>query len=717
MCALASGSWGLPRRQRPSVAAYVAGTGPMDGATATRGRSCWLRSPVSRNGHSDRIFRFSDTFIRVFFVVAFVLGMALSLANDSFASVTPLNRIGVRIAVSGRGEFFDIVTGEVFTPRGNKYAIAGGTQGFTTFNVGMYDASAAEVALSRMQNDGYNTVRIHIDASYNSGTLGFPDVDAGYMTNVIDFLHRANAHGIYVLITNTRTNTVEDFSLYGIPASYASIVNSYPSPANVASINRLAMHPGNINAMKAYSADVIRWIKHSNPNLSSTILAYEPLVEPHFYSDAPPFSLTSGFVTLANGKTYDMGNPASRQLAADESAIYWANHMTDAVKEVDPALLVGSGVWAPIEAGRSGYDGLLPSTDHRSPFRVRALNTSDFDFLDLHASPNGGDVAQYLAERIHSAELDVLDTAKPRFFGEYIGFKAYHADTTSAASALRAFQLASCPYVFQGWILGGGWDSASHLNFAWHALDDGGVINSALAPVNVANACPLPNDAIFEEQTVSTVMIAGQTQTVSVKMKNVGSNTWTSDGAYRLISQSPQNNTTWGLKRIALNPTDAIASGQAKLFSFTITAPSTAGTYNFQWKMFQIGFGGFGVASPNIPISVVLHVLPTTKVKIFRVGPDLTTGTAPLASVWLDSNISTNNNPASFKTFSGTHTAYASVIPGYRIFAGVCTFPSTDSGCTVTSFSPVTTCTASACSIAVGSSNSQVTKVSFQYTP
>src|SRR5262245_46073260 len=203
--------------------------------------------------------------------------MAFTLANDSFAAVAPLNRIGIRIDQSGRGEFYDTVTGDVFTPRGNKYAIAGGTQGFTTFNVGMYDASAADAALSRMQSDGYNTVRIHIDASYNSGTLGSPDVDAGYMTNVLDFLHRANAHGIYVLITNSRTDTAGDFSLYGIPASYSSIVNSYPTPANVASINRLAMHPGNIKALTMDSDDVIRWIRNSDPNLSSTILAYEPL--------------------------------------------------------------------------------------------------------------------------------------------------------------------------------------------------------------------------------------------------------------------------------------------------------------------------------------------------------------------------------------------------------------------------------------------------------
>src|SRR5262245_26839699 len=63
----------------------------------------------------------SPAFIRVFFLVAFVLGMAL--ANHSSASVTPLNRIGVRIVLSGRGEFYDTVTGDVFRPRGNKYII------------------------------------------------------------------------------------------------------------------------------------------------------------------------------------------------------------------------------------------------------------------------------------------------------------------------------------------------------------------------------------------------------------------------------------------------------------------------------------------------------------------------------------------------------------------------------------------------------------------
>ena len=48
MCAVASGS---SPGQRPSVAAYVTGTGATSGVTAARGRSCWLSS---RHGDCDR---------------------------------------------------------------------------------------------------------------------------------------------------------------------------------------------------------------------------------------------------------------------------------------------------------------------------------------------------------------------------------------------------------------------------------------------------------------------------------------------------------------------------------------------------------------------------------------------------------------------------------------------------------------------------------------
>jgi hypothetical protein len=54
-----------------------------------------FRAMITRTEYSG-----SRTLIRVFFVVAFVLGMALSLANDSFASVTPLNRIVSRPRIS-----------------------------------------------------------------------------------------------------------------------------------------------------------------------------------------------------------------------------------------------------------------------------------------------------------------------------------------------------------------------------------------------------------------------------------------------------------------------------------------------------------------------------------------------------------------------------------------------------------------------------------------
>src|SRR5262249_33756058 len=95
------------------------------------------------------------------------------------------------------------------------------------------------------------------------------------------------------------------------------------------------------------------------------------------------------------------------------------------------------------------------------------------------------------------------------------------------------------------------------------------------------------NNAQFVSQSTATSMTAEQCYTVSVTMNNTGTSTWTRGGNYRLGSQHPQDNQNWGLGRVDLNPSDAIAPGQSKTFIFTITAPAAAGTYDFQWRMLQ----------------------------------------------------------------------------------------------------------------------------------
>jgi len=112
------------------------------------------------------------------------------------------------------------------------------------------------------------------------------------------------------------------------------------------------------------------------------------------------------------------------------------------------------------------------------------------------------------------------------------------------------------------------------------------------------------NNASFVSQSVPTFMTTGQSYTVSVTMLNNGTTTWNSSSMYRLGSQNPQDNQTWGLGRVD-SPSDVwIAPGVQYTFNFTVRAPATAGTYNFQWRMLREGYEWFGAFAPNVQVTV-----------------------------------------------------------------------------------------------------------------
>lgn len=120
-----------------------------------------------------------------------------------------------------------------------------------------------------------------------------------------------------------------------------------------------------------------------------------------------------------------------------------------------------------------------------------------------------------------------------------------------------------------------------------------------------------PNDARFIADSVPTTMTAGQSYTVSVTMENAGSSPWTRscnpsvwDGVYRLGSQAPQDNGTWGAGRVDLAPCESVAPGARKTFSFQVRAPATAGTYAFQWRMVQELREWFGAYSPQRSVTI-----------------------------------------------------------------------------------------------------------------
>lgn len=115
---------------------------------------------------------------------------------------------------------------------------------------------------------------------------------------------------------------------------------------------------------------------------------------------------------------------------------------------------------------------------------------------------------------------------------------------------------------------------------------------------------PPANAADFVSQSAPTIMTSGLTYNVSVKVRNTGANTWAAASSYKLGAQNPQDNSTWGLARVALAA--AVRTGEEITFNFAVTAPqvTSATTYNFQWRMVQDGVEWFGAYTANVTVTV-----------------------------------------------------------------------------------------------------------------
>ncbi|MBI5511073.1 MAG: CotH kinase family protein [Deltaproteobacteria bacterium] len=111
------------------------------------------------------------------------------------------------------------------------------------------------------------------------------------------------------------------------------------------------------------------------------------------------------------------------------------------------------------------------------------------------------------------------------------------------------------------------------------------------------------NEAQFVAQTVPTDMSPKAVYPVSVTMKNAGAVTW-AEASYRLGSALSENDTLWGLNRVALAAGSSIGSDQEATFEWTVTAPATPGTYTFAWRMRQSGVEWFGESTPVVTVTV-----------------------------------------------------------------------------------------------------------------
>ncbi len=135
----------------------------------------------------------------------------------------------------------------------------------------------------------------------------------------------------------------------------------------------------------------------------------------------------------------------------------------------------------------------------------------------------------------------------------------------------------------------------------------GQVGTSAISNISVY-AKVTGDGAGFVSQNMPGTARVGSPTKFTVSMVNTGTTTWSEAERYRLGSQNPRDNRTWGGRAYL---TGSVAPGQIGTFTYTTTAPQKAGSYNFQWQMVHEGDKWFGDKTDNLAIVVATGAGPT----------------------------------------------------------------------------------------------------------
>jgi hypothetical protein len=398
-------------------------------------------------------------------------------ADSATATATVLapHRIGVR-QTAGNAEFYDVRVGTPFVPRGNNYirlanlTDPGGNTvlSHSTFNLGMYDPVRTETALAAMQASGYNVVTVTLNGCC-AGTIGDSagGLSKAYIANVADFLSRARSHGIVAVLASQWLPAFGGFSQIMAPC--------YPQFDD---INLQNLSSCGIEATRTYYRDLVQGLIDAGAPLDA-IDSYELWDEYYYNAGKAPLSATSGTVTTANGRTYDMATPTARQQMMDDGLVYFADQVGAAIRALDPTALVTISFFSP--------EGPNPTRqgDPRIIAVYPAVTRSTLDYVDLHLYPVVSGLT--MAQSVQNFGMTGYLQKQPVQLGEFGAFVSAYATAAIGAAALRDWQVQSCPYGFTGWLLWT-WDTDEQPEL-WNALSQGGAINQALAPVQRPNPC------------------------------------------------------------------------------------------------------------------------------------------------------------------------------------------------------------------------------------
>jgi len=388
------------------------------------------------------------------------------------------HRIGVRV-VDGVGEFFDRETNVTFVPRGNNYTRLdpqhledGSTQTYhSVFDLGLYDRAEITTAFREMHALGYNIVRTFVSQN-TIGTAG--GLNETYMDNVIDFLGLAKANDLQVIFT-------QDW----LPGGKYGRILSGDCCDTFTMMNVHFLSDAGLQANVAYFQDFSQYlIDHRAP--LDVVFSYELRNELYFDMDFPPLSLSSGLVTALDGNTYDMASLEDKKRMIDVNLVLWVDSVRAAILEVDPTALVSVGFFWPQEPNPARIG------DERYVSTAPVIWGSQLDFVDLHPYPGGELTLEQYVENFGLGGMQ----EKPILMGEFGVATSAVPSVGRAASTLMDWQIQSCEYGFDGWLLWS-WDIYENNDF-YSATGDDGQIGEALAPANRADPCQSAEFAFIE---------------------------------------------------------------------------------------------------------------------------------------------------------------------------------------------------------------------------
>jgi len=405
----------------------------------------------------------------------------LTLQDPPGRATTP-GRIAVRKGPTGQAEFFNTQTGQTFVVKGFNYIRLrhGDHSTFdadTPATAADYDPLDAESMFRLLARHGYNTVRVFIigRSRGNPGIAGGPDAAAAlyepYMRNVLDFLRRARRHGVYVLPT---------FGDGELPANRYWAARRQGLPRGK---NALYLTKAGIDAKAEYVTGFLTWIKEQDPALLETLLGVQCQNELYLDARSWPFSETTGSVTAANGKTYDLSDADDRRRLMAEGIRFYHERLTAAVRRVAPGLLVSEGLFVPRAVGKSPatHAAVWPGTtsDPRFPPTAGMLAGSPLDFVDVHFYRTRREETVEEAFRRDMLSTEYLDAAmeplirdKPVILGEFGAFQHVEASFDEAVDTLLAIRALAHRHGMAGWMM---WTfDAFEQPRLWHAMEDGG---------------------------------------------------------------------------------------------------------------------------------------------------------------------------------------------------------------------------------------------------